>query len=125
MLSGIDGEASLTGIACPDEHLCVAVGGVVPTPDPSSGLYGVVLTSTDPAGGPGTWKVTSVDVYSLTRDLLPESVALCRTRCEGRGGHVDRPDRWLRCLEELRGGPGNRRLHCDLVPERIAVRRSR
>ncbi len=76
MLSGIDGEVSLTGIACPDEQLCVAVGGVVPTPDPSSGLYGVVLTSTDPTGGPGTWKVTSVDVYSLSAISCP-SPSLC------------------------------------------------
>jgi hypothetical protein len=76
ILSGIDGAASLTGISCPDEQLCVAVGGVVPTANPNSGNYGVVLTSTDPAGGPGTWKLTTVDVYGLTAISCP-SPSLC------------------------------------------------
>ena len=76
ILSGIDGAVSLTGVSCPDEHLCVAVGGVIPAADPSSGNYGVVLTSTDPADGPGTWKVASVNVYSLTAVSCP-SPSLC------------------------------------------------
>jgi hypothetical protein len=76
ILSGVDGQVSLTGISCPDEELCVAVGGVVPTADPTSGTYGVVLSSTDPAGGPGTWKVTAVDAYSLTAVSCP-SPSLC------------------------------------------------
>jgi hypothetical protein len=76
IVSGVDGAASLTGISCPDAHLCVAVGGVVPTADPTSGIYGVVLTSTDPADGPGTWKVTGVDAYSLTA-VSCASTSLC------------------------------------------------
>lgn len=70
ILSGIDGQAVLSGISCPDEHLCVAVGGFTPILNPA----GVVLTSTNPAAGPGTWTVTQLDAAgALTAVSCPNA----------------------------------------------------
>jgi hypothetical protein len=71
-LSGIDGLASLSGISCPDEHLCVAVGSTTAAGYPA----GVVLTSTDPADGPDTWKVVTLNASGLTAVSCP-SPSLC------------------------------------------------
>jgi len=71
-MSGIDSKVSLSGISCPDEMLCVAVGGTSERDFPS----GVVMTSTDPAGGPGTWTVVHLNTSSLTAISCP-SPSLC------------------------------------------------
>ena len=71
-LSGIDSKVSLSGISCPDEMLCVAVGGTSERQFPS----GAVMTSTDPTGGAGTWKVVHLDTSSLTAISCP-SPSLC------------------------------------------------
>jgi hypothetical protein len=59
-LSRIDGQATLNGISCPSVRLCVAVGS--PSQEPPAA--GLVFTSTDPAGGPGTWTATKIDGVS-------------------------------------------------------------
>jgi hypothetical protein len=66
-LSGIDGLASLSGISCPDEHLCVAVGSTTAAGYPA----GVVLTSTDPADGPDTWKVVTLNASEVVTSTDP------------------------------------------------------
>jgi len=72
IVSGVDGQASLNGISCPAEQLCVAVGGLSANGYPA----GVVLTSTNPAGGPGTWTAVDLNNDTLTAVSCP-SPSLC------------------------------------------------
>jgi hypothetical protein len=73
VLSGIDGQAVLSGVSCPDEHLCVAVGGFTPILNPA----GVVLTSTNPAAGPGTWTATELGAAGALTAVSCPSAFFC------------------------------------------------
>ena len=56
----------LSAISCPSASLCVAVDG-----------QGDVLTSIDPAGGAGTWKITNVHGTNGIESISCPSVSLC------------------------------------------------
>jgi len=64
-LTAIDPGQEITGLACPSANRCVAVDQT-----------GHVLTSTDPTGGAGAWRVVDVDPNGLVSLSCP-SVALC------------------------------------------------
>ena len=62
----IDSGHSITGVACPSVSLCVAVDN-----------GGNVLTSTNPAGGVGTWTSSSVSTEAGFEAVSCASAALC------------------------------------------------
>ena len=70
-LSGI-GVSSLSSIFCPRSELCIAVGEQI------LGAWGypILVTSTDPAGGPAAWKVTKVADPGVVGVSCP-SITLC------------------------------------------------
>jgi len=61
----IDPGRIITGVSCPSTSLCVATDNA-----------GNVLTSADPAGGAGAWKVTSIEREAIV-GVSCEGVSLC------------------------------------------------
>jgi hypothetical protein len=72
-ISRVDGQANLSGISCPTESLCVAVGGSALIENTS----GVLMTSTDPRAGPGTWNVMDPGGVQRLLAVSCPSVSFC------------------------------------------------
>lgn len=76
-------HGELRGVACPSQSLCVAVSGSSAGPGYESGG---VFTSTDPTGGPSTWRLSAVDHERNVDSVSCASVSLCVA--VDRGGNV-------------------------------------